>query len=640
MKSLLMALTLPFPFGGFNRVPGLDPSLIALLLGIVCLFLVILIFFLVRRYRSLLLEFESERTHSESLHSELSRQIVYMQKLIEIGESVSGGMDYSTIGERAVMEAIKLVDADSGALWIFDNRGRVFIQKYEGTKRGVLYQHQEVLRHIIMDRIPADRPAFLLGHEEMREMGLLDVFSAIHPGSIAAVPIFREEIPSALLILVRFSDKDDFTADDLKLLGSLLNHVSLALMNCELFEKNKRRLKELSLLLKISTGEYAGRFPDTVMERITRLLDELVSLKDAMLLERVGDSNQFRLRPKEDSDSGETVPQLVTLDEEETLEVETEPQRLLTETKYLDRFAAFLPPDADSQMLIFPIVVDEHLAGFYLGNAEEAFAASADSWLSTYLTMRQALSLLQHTRSFLQSSQLALLGEIVASIAHSIRTPLTTLKSFSQMLLESYDDPEFRQTFVGVLREETDRLTGLTTEILGMTGNTRLQPQESSVNQIVERTLLLLKKDLSSSHIEVKRDLAQDVTPVSCDSNRIRELLLNIAVNAIQAMEGGGALTIRTELVEDGAFVRISICDTGKGIPESVHNRVFDPFFTTKERGTGIGLMIARRIVDQHRGRIDFESIPGKGTSFFIDLPVSQAGDKLPSPPDVRIPIG
>jgi len=143
-----------------------------------------------------------------------------------------------------------------------------------------------------------------------------------------------------------------------------------------------------------------------------------------------------------------------------------------------------------------------------------------------------------------------------------------------------------------------------------------------NANELIEKTLVLMKESLEEKKIEVVRLFSPNVPQIKIDLHQFRDVLMHLVQNAMHSMSEGGSLTIRTE--EGQGCIKVSVADTGIGIPEELQERIFEPFFTTKTRGTGLGLAINKRVVEEYGGEIKVESSPGQGTTFAVILPISQ----------------
>jgi two-component system, NtrC family, sensor kinase len=231
-----------------------------------------------------------------------------------------------------------------------------------------------------------------------------------------------------------------------------------------------------------------------------------------------------------------------------------------------------------------------------------------------------------------RSDRLASLGTLIASLAHEIRNPLVSIKTFTQLLPERIDDTEFRDYFLKVASGEIDRLTSLINELLGFAKPSEPNLKGEDVNAIIDRMEVLISAEARKKNITITKNYAPNLPSVLVDAEQIKQVLLNILLNAIQAIEGQGEIWIETRIVsitrddESEAFLQIEIRDTGIGIPPENLDHVFDPFFSTRPEGSGLGLAISHQIVHEHGGFIDLESEVGKGTSFRINFPLKPGG--------------
>jgi signal transduction histidine kinase len=221
----------------------------------------------------------------------------------------------------------------------------------------------------------------------------------------------------------------------------------------------------------------------------------------------------------------------------------------------------------------------------------------------------------------LEKEKALLLEKMAPVLAHEIRNPLGSIKGAAQVLRSEAESAEQRN-LLDVITEEVNRLNRVVNQFLDYARPYEPQLRPRSVNAVVEKALTVLETNSLSSGIHIQWDFHPHLPPVPMDQEQIHQVILNIAINAVEAMPGGGTLTVRTFRIDAAAgdAVGISIRDTGQGIPRHVLKQIFTPFFTTKERGVGLGLAVCQRIIRGHGGRIRVKSIPGKGTVFHIRL--------------------
>jgi len=229
-------------------------------------------------------------------------------------------------------------------------------------------------------------------------------------------------------------------------------------------------------------------------------------------------------------------------------------------------------------------------------------------------------------RELYLSSRLAAIGELAAGVAHQINNPLTGVLGFSQRLLRKSTDQETNQDLKRIYTE-AERAAKVVQNLLTFARRRQTQKQYSDINEILESALELRAYELNTSNIEVVTNLAPSLPEIMLDFHQIEEVFLNIILNAEQAMteaNSGGKLTIKTE--ERKGYIRTTFTDNGPGIPAENLEKIFDPFFSTKgeKGGTGLGLSVCHGIISEHGGRIYAKNKPGKGATFFIELPLPE----------------
>ncbi len=221
----------------------------------------------------------------------------------------------------------------------------------------------------------------------------------------------------------------------------------------------------------------------------------------------------------------------------------------------------------------------------------------------------------------IKSERLAALGQSVAEITHEIKNPLMLIGGFTRQLENTITDEKGLQK-IGIITHEIDRLERLLAELRDFYLPSPIASEKVDIKEIQEETLSLIKKECNEKSVKVRFDIEKGTRFVLGDANKLKQVLLNLYKNAIEAMEHGGTLTISAEPEADGN-ARITVSDDGCGIPQSEMDSIFSPFYTTKKGGTGLGLAVSRRIIDQHEGgSMQVKSEEGKGTTFTIILPL------------------
>jgi signal transduction histidine kinase len=223
-----------------------------------------------------------------------------------------------------------------------------------------------------------------------------------------------------------------------------------------------------------------------------------------------------------------------------------------------------------------------------------------------------------------QSEKWALTGKLAAGVAHSIRNPLTSVKIRLFSMGRTPDLSSTQKEDLEVISEEIRHIESIVRSFLEFSRPPKLTIQKVSPSEVVDMTLRLLKHRLESNGVQVELIREKPLTEIWADPDQLKEVLVNLLVNAIEVMVKGGMIRIleKEETMETGKQVAIiTVSDNGPGIPESIQENIFQPFFSTKEEGTGLGLSIASRIVEKHGGSLTLRSEEGEGTAFVITLP-------------------
>jgi len=226
----------------------------------------------------------------------------------------------------------------------------------------------------------------------------------------------------------------------------------------------------------------------------------------------------------------------------------------------------------------------------------------------------------------LQSEKMASLGKLAAGVAHQLNNPLSSITLFTQLMLEEYKLEDGARNDLTRIYKESQRCRDTVKELLEFARQTRQEMRPHDINNAILRTMFLLENQTLFHNIEIEKELSSSLPEVYGDIQQLNHIFMNVILNAADAMEGNGKLTLKSYQSLHGDAIIIEISDTGPGIPQNILPHIFEPFFTTKEegKGTGLGLSLVYSMVDNHRGRIYAKSRIGEGTTFVIELPAAK----------------
>ncbi len=245
---------------------------------------------------------------------------------------------------------------------------------------------------------------------------------------------------------------------------------------------------------------------------------------------------------------------------------------------------------------------------------ERERAERINSELQTaYAELRQTVGQL------LQAERLSSLAEIASGVVHEIRNPLGAIKGAVEILEDELAPDSPRREFALIAKQEVERIDKLVQEFFHFARAKKPNLQPTGINELIRSVKLLIENQASGQTVEVAEDLSEHLPLISLDAEQIKQVLLNLAINALQAMPEGGKLVFRS--FQTGGNLYIEAEDTGGGVDEAIKAKIFDPFFTTKDKGLGLGLSVVYKIVNQHNGRIEIFDTSG-GTKFVLTFPI------------------
>lgn len=232
-----------------------------------------------------------------------------------------------------------------------------------------------------------------------------------------------------------------------------------------------------------------------------------------------------------------------------------------------------------------------------------------------------------------RTERLKAVATLAAGMAHEIKNPLASIKTFAEYLPQKYDDPVFREKFAKIMGQEVDKMSDLVQRLLEFAKPSPPQLELVKMSQVIKDTLSFIQGTLLKKQITVDTAFVEQ-DEVTADAAQLRQVMLNILLNGVEAMEQSGRIAIST--ARENGHLSIAVADTGRGIPAKELPHIFDPFYTTKSSGTGLGLSVVHSIIRQHGGRINVQSKPGQGTRVEIELPVKGGANGAHAHSDCR----
>ncbi len=292
-----------------------------------------------------------------------------------------------------------------------------------------------------------------------------------------------------------------------------------------------------------------------------------------------------------------------------------------------------------------PLIIEDRILGCFVIGADDLLDQDQTEMLTLFAQevalafesakLQEALKkmvneLKEAKERFSESEKLKTLGEFLARVVHDIKNPLIAVSGLAKRLYNKLPEDYPEKSILKMIVEETNRALSILTDVLSYVRQPVLKKEPFDINELIDEIVFMESTTLRDKRIVLYKNLDRNIPRVYGDSAQIRQVLLNLITNAIQAMDKGGTLIIRTSCVEVGGkkYVKIEVTDTGGGIPPEIVPNIFNPFFTTKSTGTGLGLSTSKKIVELHGGFIECVNNYPVGATFLVYLPVGDGDEK------------
>jgi len=602
-------------------------------------------------------------------NAELARQtqvkLAETETLLSVSRAVSSTLDVQSLVRHFLRQVAATFGADTVGLWMVDETGQ-WLTPLAGFR--VPTAQLIALRDVRLSLV--DHAIYAEASRTRRP-----VFSADAAGDPRMPPIIREQAPHKSHLFVPVVAKDrmvggfalvwwerqrEFTSSEFALMEAIASQAGVAIENARLFEENRRRVEELSVLHELSRAVTGQLDRAALLEALRAQLGRVLDVRNMVVMVRSDDGDfdvalRFVGGERDDGEPRRYPAAGIGL----IAAVLQSGQPLRTDDYGAECARRGLKPVAASERLRHwlgvPLSARDRVLGVVaLRSADQPFS-DGDERLLLNIAHLAALALASarlyedRTRAYgelaaaqdqlVRTEKLRALGEMASGVAHDFNNLLASVLGRAQLLLRRVQEPQLRQWLQVIERAALDGAQTVR-RLQEFTRIRRDQPLVPlDINQVVRDALEITqsrwKEEPTSRGIALElRTRLADVPAVLGDAAELREAMTNLILNAVDAMPEGGRLTLSTTLVDER--IEIAVADTGVGMPPEVRDKIFDPFFTTKgPQGTGLGLSMTYGIISRHGGSIAVESDPGRGSTFRLSLP--RGSDVQPAPPERRV---
>lgn len=505
-----------------------------------------------------------------------------LMPILAISHALMSEGDLASLPGQLLASIVRQVEADRASLLLLENADELYVASAIGPLPESVGQARiRASQDPVVQIISQEEPVVL---DRAADLDPLWQVIVGWPKMVATVcvPLSTRKKLVGVLVLSRSADSPPFAPGDLSLLSVMSGQAATALENARLYEAVAQGRREWEATFDAIADGISILDRESTIVRANPAMARLLGIPLSAL---VGQKCYQVLRCGEERPSW--CPQRQTLEKgtAQTVEVD-EPE--LGGTFLVSTYPL---PDVDGQIAGCVHVMKD-------------------------ITERKRAQ-----EQLLQSEKLAALGRLAASLAHEINNPLQALSSGLRLLNRPTLDEEKRKQYLAIAGREVERLIGIAERMVGFYRPTVDAAASADVHALLDEMLALAGKELEHGKVDIRREWADHLPVIHAIANQLKQVFLNLILNAAQAMPDGGTLTISTGRAEDDSTIYVCFADTGHGIAPEHSDRIFEPFYTTREQGTGLGLSISYNIVQQHGGRIEIESQPGQGAAFTVILP-------------------
>jgi len=570
--------------------------------------------------------------------ADLKKRFERLKLLYDVSNTIHSSLDAQEALQLIVDEAVRLTQASSASVALIDPTANALnIEASHGLPKGA-------------DRFKLDMSEGVTGwvarHGQPARIG--DVRQ--DPRYVAVRPDVRSELAVPLevagvvrgVINVDSDALNAFSADDEFLLLELALQAAKVIHNTWLYEQIRFKAQMFEALVNMSQTINSTLSLGDALSAITREACALMSSRMSSLL--LLDESGKWLDLRASHGAGRAYLEKPRLSAEESLVgvvIRRKKPMQVADVQTSSRYQNIGMAQREGlvSLLSVPLMFSGHALGVlnvytsrpYTFSNEEVRILSALAALSAIAIEKARLyeRIVDAEELLRQNEMLSAIGLLAAEVAHEIRNPLTVMKMLFHSLDLKFPPGDPRGKDAQIVSEKMDHLNKIVEQILGFARTTEPDLQATNVNQLIADLALLVRHKLKNQNIRFEQKLGKNLPDISADAAQLEQAFLNLTLNAVEAMTGGGTLTITTKAIHLPRTSRapthllLEFIDTGAGMTREVRDRVLDSLLsTTKQKGTGLGLAIVRRVVEAHRGKLKIRSTPGQGTTMTITLPL------------------
>jgi len=567
----------------------------------------------------------------------LNRRITELNALYEAGKSIGSASNLKELLKQIVALAAQVTEAQVGSIMLLDEKEQYLtIEAAIGLEEDIVKNTRLPIGASIAGFVAKSGEPLMIDDVEKNEDFERINNERYGAASLLSTPLLIKNRVIGVINMANKHEQASFTKNDLRLLSTFASQAAIAVDDANQFEKNRRRLVEFEILHKLSAELPAlnslNEFRHSLIEKLSRVFAidysiwfDWVDHEKSLIPQGITgqcdipltESGGIDLRKISRDNIVITGIDFNEFDLAEVAELSVDVAGKLETNEHY--------PNPTDAFMAVPILRNGVLTYMLCLGAESEKSYTDDDFSLARLVISQAALLFEKERSLLNATRLITMGNMISEISHDLRKPLTSIKGGLQVISKKLPAEIGNSEFFKTVEHEVHRMNELVRELVDFSNPNKYQTEKIDLRKLVTKAAELIKPDLRKNTVEFQSEFDTANWEVIVSKNQILEVLLNVFMNAIQAMPDGGKLTVNG-LIErpdhkKTDFLALRITDSGQGIKKENLSKVFDRYFTTKETGTGLGLAVVERIISAHDGTLTVTSKEGTGTVFTLYFP-------------------
>jgi two-component system NtrC family sensor kinase len=564
--------------------------------------------------------------------------------LVRVSETLLSEVQIERLYDLILSVVVEETGADMVSLMLLDeSRQELCVEAARGLPRELVGAARVRVGERIAGRVVEKAEPLLLADRSKADPAIREAMQRDELASALCVPLKLKGRVLGVLNAGKTGREAPFGHHDLELLSILASQVAIAIENSRVHEATRSRTGQLAALNDLGRVVTSSLDLDEVLRLAMQGINDIIKAEAGSLVLLDETTNELVFRVSLHGDSRQRPPLTLQMGQGIAGWVVKEGEPLLVpdvsaDPRHLRQASEKFGLKAHS-ILCVPLVIRDHVIGaielvnkvggeftnedLELLNSMAATVAIALENARLYTELAEfTLELERSQAQLVKAERLAATGKLAASLAHEINNPLQVIQNCLHLVTQGRPlDENKRQVYLSMAREEVQRLIDLVQRMLDFYRPSTESKGPLDMQVVLDDVLALVGKRLQHANVMVRRNAVDPMPPVLGDANQLKQVFLNIIINAVEAMPAGGDLFLDAAWDAQRNEVSMSFTDTGEGIPPSELGSIFDPFYTSKPKGTGLGLSISHGIIERHGGRIDVKSEVGQGSTFTLSLP-------------------